>query len=125
MSCQSAKVGLSRKLGRVLVAAPLVYGGYGAAKDPGHRHEVIAKVGFPESPEIVRANGIAMVVGGVALALGIAPRVASLGLIASLGATTYAGHPFWLEDDPDKRKAQLMQFGKNLGMIGALLTEFS
>ncbi len=125
MACGSGTVGLCRKLGRVLIAAPLVYGGYGAAKDPGHRHEVISRVGFPESPELVRANGVAMMVGGAALALGIAPRLASLGLIASLGATTYAGHPFWLEEEPGKRQLQLMQFAKNVGMIGALLTEFA
>lgn len=71
----------------------------------------------------MRFNGAAMLVGGAALALGILPRVAALGLAASLVPTTIVGHPFWNEDDPAVRRNQTIQFAKNVSMLGGLLIE--
>ncbi len=62
-----------------------------------------------------------MAAGGAALALGIVPRAAAAGLIASLVPTTLAGHRFWEEEDPQARRMQLTQFLKNLGLIGGLV----
>src|SRR5699024_3412363 len=68
-----------------------------------------------------RAEGAAMVTGGAALALGIVPRAAATGLVASLLPTTVAGHPFWETADPAVREVRKIQFLKNVGLIGALL----
>ena len=79
-----------------------------------------AKLGLPKPELAVRANGAAMVVGGAALALNKVPRLAALGLIASMIPTTIAGHPFWELEGAD-RKAQEIHFAKNLGLIGGLV----
>ena len=68
----------------------------------------------------MRFNGVAMVVGGAAMALDVTPRLAAAGLIASLVPTTVAGHPFW-ELEGAERDGQLIQFCKNLGLIGGLV----
>ena len=70
---------------------------------------------------IVRGNGAVQAVGGVLVAVGVFPRTAALGLAASLVPTTMAGHPFWTVSDPTARKAQRIQFQKNMAMIGGLL----
>ncbi|HEY9555423.1 MAG TPA: DoxX family protein, partial [Acidimicrobiales bacterium] len=71
--------------------------------------------------DLVRLNGAAMVLGGLALGAGILPRAASIGLIASLVPTTVVGHPFWREQDAAARNAHTLQFMKNLSMLGGLL----
>ena len=48
------------------------------------------------------------------------PRLAALGLVASMIPTTLAGHSFW-ELDGAERKAQEIQFLKNAGLVGGLL----
>lgn len=79
-------------------------------------------VPIPDDDEqIVRANGAAMVAGGTLLALGKAPRLSAVALVASLAPTTAAGHAFWAAEDPAVRKAQQVQFHKNMAMIGGLL----
>jgi uncharacterized membrane protein YphA (DoxX/SURF4 family) len=79
-------------------------------------------VPLPDDDEqVVRANAAVQVVGGVMLALGIAPRLSALALTASLIPTTLAGHSYWALDDPDARKLQRIQFHKNMAMIGGLL----
>lgn len=110
---------------RLLMAGIFIHGGWTAFKEPGHRTELAEKLGLPKAERLVRANGLAMAAGGTALALGIVPRAAAAGLIASLVPTTLAGHRFWEEEDPRARKMQLTQFLKNLGLIGGLVVLLS
>jgi uncharacterized membrane protein YphA (DoxX/SURF4 family) len=95
--------------------------GFDAARQPGGRVDKAASLGLPIDPELaVRGNGAAMVVGGAALALDKLPRLATLGLLVSMVPTTLAGHPFW-ELEGAERKAQEVQFYKNIALIGGLL----
>lgn len=70
---------------------------------------------------LVRINGGVQVLAGLALATGRMPRLSALVLAASLVPTTYAGHPFWTEQDPATKSAQRLQFFKNVSMMGGLL----
>lgn len=112
---------LLRRLSRLLLAAPFVVLGYEAAAEPGGRVDLAADLGVPHPETAVRLNGAAMVVGGVALGLGVLPRAAATGLVASLVPTTLAGHRFWTHEDPAKRKTNRIQFLKNLGLLGGLV----
>jgi putative oxidoreductase len=61
-------------------------------------------------------------IGGLALAFGIFPRVAALALIAFLVAATLVGHAFWLAAaGTPVFVGQLINFLKNLAMMGGLL----
>jgi uncharacterized membrane protein YphA (DoxX/SURF4 family) len=113
--------GLLYALGRMLLATPFIRLGFDAARQPGARVAMAAAIGVPEPDLAVRVNGWAMVGAGVALALGVVPRLAAVTLITSLIPTTAAGHAFWKEDEPAKRTGQLIHFLKNVAMIGALL----
>ena len=68
----------------------------------------------------MRGNGAAMVVGGVALAIDKLPRLAALGLIASMIPTTVAGHAYWKVDGAE-RKANEIHFLKNVDLVGGLV----
>jgi putative oxidoreductase len=111
---------LAVAVARSMMAGIFIHGGWNAFKEPGHRPKQAEKLGLPSAERLVRANGLAMVAGGTALALGIYPRPAAAGLIASLVPTTLAGHRFWEEQDVQARRMQLTQFLKNLGLIGGL-----
>lgn len=119
-----------RTLIRPLLAAPFIVGGISALRSPKPRADeaadvaipIAAAVGLPEDAEkLVKLNACVQVGSGVALAMGFVPRLASLALGASLVPTTIAGHQFWAENEPSERKAQLIQFAKNAGMLGGLL----
>lgn len=113
---------LMARLGQLLLSGIFIKAGYDAAKAPGGRTKKAEGMVGPENAEMaVRANGAAMVAGGVALALDVQPRLAALGLIAALVPTTLAGHPFWNEETPAGKGAQQIQFLKNMGLIGGLL----
>jgi uncharacterized membrane protein YphA (DoxX/SURF4 family) len=108
-------------IARLLAAAIFIISGVEVSREPGNRAEAAASIGVPQPELAVRANGVVMLLAGAALALGIFPRWAAGVLAGSLVPTTLAGHPFWKEEDPQKRKGQIAHFLKNLSMIGGLL----
>ncbi len=114
---------LLRLIARSLFATIFVRGGYGAFQEPAGRAKMVEQaLPLPEPELMVRINAAAMMAGGAALALGVKPRLAALGLAASLVPTTYAGHQFWTHDDPASRRGQRLHFEKNVSLIGGLLT---
>ena len=113
--------GLLARLAGLMMAGIFVHGGWHAFREPGGRGDKAAKLGLPEPEKMVRLNGMAMVVAGSALGLGIKPKLAALVLLGSLVPTTLAGHRFWEEESEQGRRAQETQFLKNLGLMGGLL----
>lgn len=119
-----------RRVARPLMSATFVMGGLDQLRNPGPKvdaarplverfHEPLH---LPNDPEmLVRANGAAMAGAGTLFAMGRLPRLSALVLATSLVPTTYAGHRFWQQDEPAARKAQRIEFFKNLGLLGGLL----
>lgn len=119
-----------RPVARVLTGSTYAVLGLDALRAPGGRVEqagpVLAQIRkaapLPEDDElIVRGNAAVQVACGGMLALGIAPRLSALVLAGSLVPTTLAGHSYWKLEDPAERKAQRVQFHKNMALIGGLL----
>jgi uncharacterized membrane protein YphA (DoxX/SURF4 family) len=122
---------LVRRAARPLLSATFVSGGLDSIRNAAPKAAAAERVTpmvtrlLPQLPSdpvaLIRLNGAIQVAGGIALALGIFPRVSSGLLAVSLVPTTLAGHPFWEEEDPAKRRAQRLHFLKNLGLLGGLL----
>ncbi|MFZ2528082.1 MAG: DoxX family membrane protein [Rhodococcus sp. (in: high G+C Gram-positive bacteria)] len=125
-----------RRIARPMLATIFVAGGIGALRDPSGS-ATAAQPGLdqaravlpdsvtdriPDSPEaLVRINAATQIGGGVLLAAGKAPRLASLILAGTLVPTTVAAHDFWNVDDPATRAMQRTQFFKNVSLLGGLL----
>ena len=118
-----------RRIARPLLSSIFILGGvnalrYAAAhKDAAEPvvKKLAAPLGLPEDSELlVRANGAAMVGGGLLVATGKAPRVGSLVLLGTIIPTTLT-HQFWNETDPEAKQNQQVQFFKNVSLLGGLL----
>jgi putative oxidoreductase len=130
MTTTSRMLAPLRPAARMLTGSTYVLLGFDALREPGARVDQAAAViaairkvaPLPEDDElVVRFNAGVQVVAGALLALGIAPRLSALALAGSLVPTTIAGHVYWTVEDPATRKAQRIQFHKNMAMIGGLL----
>lgn len=93
----------------------------GAFSKPGGRPELVAAAGIPQPEQAVVLNAAVMILAGLLLSLGIAPKLAATLLIGSMIPTTIVGHPFWKEEPGPQRQNQETQFLKNLSLIGGLL----
>ncbi|MCU1459780.1 MAG: DoxX family protein [Actinomycetia bacterium] len=106
---------------RMFLAPIFILSGQRNLRNPGPQAVKAAKVvPEPVSLHAVRANGAFMVVAGTAMALGIKPRLAALGLAGALIPTTLAGHAFWDDEPGPNRSTNQLQVAKNLGLIGGL-----
>ena len=127
---------LVRRIARPLMSTIFIAGGIDALRNPAPRAKAATPLieqgketlpnsvtsSVPEDPEtLVRINGAIQVGGGILLATGKAPRIASIALAGSLVPTTLAGHAFWNETDPEAKAAQKIQFLKNVSLLRGLL----
>ncbi|NUR25688.1 MAG: DoxX family membrane protein [Catenulispora sp.] len=77
---------------------------------------------LPTSAEaLVRVNGAAQLGGGLLLATGTAPRPAAALLAGTLVPATITAHPFWRARTQAPRQVEMVQFAKNLAILGGLL----
>src|SRR4051812_44076243 len=118
---------ISRLLARPMLASMFVVGGLDSVRNAkgkaGAAQPVTDKLApllqkaipqLPTDPEtLVRINGAAQVVAGLALATGRAPRLSAATLALTLVPTTFAGHRFWEDQDPASRAQQRVHFFKN------------
>lgn len=112
---------LLRYLAQLCLSGVFIMGGADAFRAPGGRAQKAADFGVPEPELAVKANGAAMVIGGAALALDIAPRAAAALLALCLIPTTLAGHAFWKETSQAARANHRTHFLKNAAMLGGLV----
>ncbi len=95
-------------------AAPAV-GGLQALPDP---------VGgsIPNDPETVaQINAAVQIGGGLLLATGKLPRVASAALALTVVPANLGAHSFWNESDPQAKAQKRQQFLTDLSLVGGLL----
>ncbi len=113
-----------------MLASIFVYGGIDAFRNPQSKTPQADKVlrtlpaqlpGTANTEQLIRADAAAKIVAGTALGLGKFPRLASIVLAASIIPTTAAGHRFWEETDPARKKMQQLQFVKNTAILGGVL----
>ena len=117
-----------RFIRRSLLAAIFLSSSVNAIQNAEQMTAPAEALGLPEPVQMVRVHGLVNLVGGLMLALGIKPRLASWALIGNLIPTTLGGHRFWEEDDDGAKIGQMVHFLKNLGLLGGLfgvLAEYS
>jgi putative oxidoreductase len=121
---------ITRRLARPLLAAVFITGGIDTLRHPGPRVDRAEPVAPPvgqalgltqDTEQLVKINAVAQIAGGVLLAIGRLPRLAATVLAGSLVPTTFAGHRFWEETDPQAKAQQQIHFFKNMGLLGGLI----
>lgn len=123
-----------RRIARPLLGSIFIYGGYRTLRNSGSTAAAAAPLVdkatgvLPDSPAVpqdpqtwVRINAGVQLGGGLLLATGKLPRVASLTLAGSLVPTTYVEYPFWTETDPAARDEALTHFLQNVALLGGLI----
>lgn len=131
---------LLRAVPRAMLASYFVASGIKAIRDPEslvpvaepladrvvplvkqYAPEQVASVVPENTVTLVRAFGIAQVLGGAALATGRGRRLGALLLAGTIVPSTIAKHPFWTVLDPEQRAQDRSHFLKNVSLLGGVL----
>jgi putative oxidoreductase len=108
-------------LGRAIFGGFFVYSGYQHLR---HVHQMApyAQSKGVRTPEAaVEATGVMLVAGGLSVMTGLKPRHGLAALVAFLVPTTVQMHRFWDESDPQRRMNEMVNFSKNIALVGAAL----
>ena len=74
------------------------------------------------APQVMLAGAtVFLIAGSLSVILGYKARIGAALLLAFLVLATYYFHDFWTVSDPQAKQEQMIQFLKNLGLMGAML----
>ncbi|HEY6443682.1 MAG TPA: DoxX family membrane protein [Candidatus Acidoferrales bacterium] len=81
-----------------------------------------AKMKGTPAPELaVGTSGILLLLGGLSLLLGFHPTIGVILVAIFLLPTTFMIHNFWAVQDPQAKMNDLVNFEKNIAILGLLL----
>ncbi len=109
-------------IGRVIVGLYYVYNALNhLIFAPGQLAEYAASKGVPLPLVAVIVTGILLLIGGLSILLGVYVRIGVLALVVFFLPVTFWMHDFWAVADPMQRMIQMVQFVKNLALMGSAL----
>jgi uncharacterized membrane protein YphA (DoxX/SURF4 family) len=126
---------LLRRIARPMLAAAFIGQGIEALRNPKTAAEAARPTleglralpdpvgsGIPSDAETVaKMMAIAQIAGGLLLASGRVPRLASAALAATVVPANLGTHMFWAEPDPEAKAAKRRDFLSDVSMLGGLV----
>jgi putative oxidoreductase len=108
-------------LGRLIFGGFFLYNGihhFTERKTLGQYAES-KKVPRPEA--MVMASGAALIAGGTSILLGVKPKYGAAAIAGFLLGVSPVMHNFWKMEDPEQRMNEMINFSKNMALLGAAL----
>jgi uncharacterized membrane protein YphA (DoxX/SURF4 family) len=108
-------------LGRAIFGSYFIYSGVHHFL---HEHELkgyAASKGTPGPDAAVLGTGAMLVAGGASVLAGVRPHRGLATLIAFLVPTSLMMHRFWEVEDAQARQNEMINFSKNMALVGAML----
>jgi putative oxidoreductase len=108
-------------LGRAIFGGFFVYNGINHLQHAKGMAQYAASKGVPAAEQAVRGTGMLMLAGGLSVMAGLRPKNGLAAIVAFLVPVSLQMHRFW-EEQGEKRQTEMIQFMKNMALVGAALT---
>jgi putative oxidoreductase len=108
-------------IGRILYGGFFVMGGLNHFRNLTMMSGFTSSKGVPASTAAVLVSGLLIFVGGLSVILGSYERIGLACIVLFLVPVTFLMHNFWVEKEMMPRINQLVNFQKNLALLGATL----
>ena len=107
--------------GRLILGGFFLYNGINHFKQKEGMAQYAGAKNVPNPELAVLASGAMLAAGGASLVLGLKPKFGILPLLGFLATASPMFHDFWNEEDPQMKQNQLINFSKNIALLGATL----
>jgi uncharacterized membrane protein YphA (DoxX/SURF4 family) len=108
-------------LGRTIFGGFFIYNGINHFKHQQMMSQYAAAKGVPAAEAAVPATGAMLLAGGLSVIAGLKPREGLAAIVGFLLPVTFEMHRFWEEQDPNRRMTEMVNFSKNIALLGAAL----
>ncbi len=106
-------------LGRIVFGGFFLYNGINHFKERKSLAQFAKAKNVPLAHIAVPATGAALLVGGTSILLGVKPKLGALAIIGFLASVSPTMHDFWKQQDPGQRMNDMINFSKNMALLGA------
>ena len=107
--------------GRAVFGGFFVWNGLNHLVERKQMSQYAAAKGVPMAEVAVPASGLLVLAGGLSVMAGVKPREGLAAIIGFLIPVTLQMHRFWEVQDPQQRQGELINFTKNMALVGAAL----
>lgn len=108
-------------LGRMIFGGYFLYSGIHHFQESEAMAQYTASKGVPAPELAVKATGVALIFGGASVLLGLKREWGAAAIASFLTGVTPLMHDFWKQEDPRQRQNEMINFGKNMALLGASL----
>jgi len=105
-------------VGRAIVGGYFLYNGINHLINREMLAQYAQNKGVPQAKMAVELSGLMAIAGGVSVLTGVLPKVGG-GLISTFVLGVSRMHMFWRERDPQQRMQEMVNFTKNMALVGA------
>lgn len=107
-------------IGRAVFGGFFLYNGIHHLKEHSSLAQYAAAKDVPQPDTAVQLSGLLLLVGGTSVILGYKPKIGTAAIAAFLASVSPVMHDFWNQDE-NQRQAEMIQFAKNLALLGAAI----
>lgn len=108
-------------IGRILYSLIFLMSGFGHFAQLEQMAQYVQSKGVPAPKPATAGSGVLLLLGGLSVLLGFYPTIGLILLIVFLVPTTLIMHNFWVVEDPMQRQMEMVNFLKNLALLGTAL----
>jgi uncharacterized membrane protein YphA (DoxX/SURF4 family) len=108
-------------IGRIIVAGFFLFNGFNHFMLIGMMSDYAKMKGVPLPKITVAVTGAMLVLGGLSLLMGVFPVVGVILLAAFLIPVSFTMHNFWKIQDPQQKMIEMVNFLKNMALLGSVL----
>jgi uncharacterized membrane protein YphA (DoxX/SURF4 family) len=108
-------------VGRILVGCYYLQSAFHHFTNVGHLSRAAAAHGVPAPELAIIGSGVLLLVAGLSFLLGLFPRLGVAAVVLFLVPVTLIMHAFWADHDPVQQQNNLINFTKNIGLLGSSL----
>jgi putative oxidoreductase len=114
-------------MNELFLVGRIVFGGYFAYSGITHflsgsmMAQYAASKGVPLPEAAVFATGLLILAGGLSVMFGVLPHIGALCIALFLVGVSPMMHNFWAVPDPNLRMVEMVNFTKNMALLGGVL----
>jgi putative oxidoreductase len=108
-------------IGRIIVGGFFLMNAFNHFTKTGMMAGYAQSKGTPAPKLAVVGSGVLLLLGGASFLLGFHPTIGTILLVIFLLGVTFRIHAFWKISDPMARMNEMVNFTKNIALIGFLL----
>jgi putative oxidoreductase len=108
-------------LGRLVFGGFFLYNGIHHLQERKSMGQYAQSKNVPLAEAAVTASGVALIAGGASILLGVKPKLGAAAIAGFLAGVSPVMHDFWRVEEPNQRMNEMINFSKNMALIGGAL----